>query len=121
LDTKKIITDHKLHNAHIDQTVYVVLEKHGKYWEAVALHTSRPHVKTQQVLIAGKINGMYLPTVRIRYGIETYFVPEEMGSKLESVSGRFDVEASVTKNGHALIKRVLLNGKPVSLRPEQLN
>lgn len=110
--------DRKVLSSNYGKRVYVVLEKQGKYWKPVDVELKRPDVASDQVVIAGTIENNGSSNIHVRYGIETYFVPEDVASKIESSSGRFDVEVSVGRSGRCLIKRVLLNGKPVQLKPE---
>ena len=55
----------------------------------------------------------------IRYNLESYFVPEGEGRKLEDVrnKGKLAVVAAVLPSGRAAIKRLLIDGKPVYEEP----
>jgi uncharacterized membrane-anchored protein len=47
-------------------------------------------------------------TFHVEYGIEKYYVREGTGSP----RGKLSVQATVTSEGKALIKEVLVNGEP---------
>ena len=55
----------------------------------------------------------------VRYNLESYFVPEGEGRKLEDVrnQGKLSVVAAVLPSGRAAIKRLLIDGKPVYEEP----
>ncbi|MBY9051603.1 GDYXXLXY domain-containing protein, partial [Pseudomonas fluorescens] len=55
----------------------------------------------------------------IKYGLESYFVPEGEGKTLEQARNqqKLLVVASVLPSGRAAIKRLLLDGKPVYEEP----
>ena len=58
-------------------------------------------------------------TIKVDYGIESYYVPEGEGRDLEQApaDGRLAVAVSVSKGGTAQIKSLLLDGKPVYDEP----
>lgn len=96
------------------KTVYVVLEKKGRYWQAVRASATPPELAPGQVLIKGTAGYLERGKLGVRYGIETLFISEktaeEGGGRL---SGQLDVEVAVTADGDALIKRIFLRGKQV--------
>jgi uncharacterized membrane-anchored protein len=56
--------------------------------------------------------------VAVRYGLESYFVPQGEGKKIEQIPrGRLEVVASVAASGQAAIKRLLIDGSPVYDEP----
>ena len=57
--------------------------------------------------------------LQIRYNLESYFVPEGEGKKLEDARNqrRLTVIAAVLPSGRAAIKRLLLDGQPVYEEP----
>lgn len=52
--------------------------------------------------------------VRVKYGIENYFVPEGEGRAIErpSAGEKISIEVAVDRCGNAGIRAVLINGKP---------
>ncbi len=57
--------------------------------------------------------------LQIRYNLESYFVPEGEGKKLEAARNerKLTVVAAVLPSGRAAIKRLLLDGEPVYEEP----
>ena len=55
----------------------------------------------------------------IKYGLESYFVPEGEGRKLEDARNqqKLRIVAAVLPSGRAAIKRLLLDGEPVYEEP----
>jgi uncharacterized membrane-anchored protein len=60
-----------------------------------------------------------LTSIRVDYGIESFYVPEGEGRNLEQApaDGRLSIDVSVSKGGTAQIKSLLLDGKPVYDEP----
>jgi uncharacterized membrane-anchored protein len=111
----------------VNDTVYVVLEKQGEYWESRAIYLHRPELLTGQLMIQGVVKrvdsrrwdsakNVYsdITSLQISYGIENYFVPEGEGLKLErpEPGDKVTLEIALDKSGHAAIKTLLLNGVP---------
>ncbi|MCC4770429.1 hypothetical protein FXV91_09575 [Methanosarcina sp. DH2] len=63
--------------------------------------------------------GPYSKELRVKYGIESYFVPEGRGIEIESQqwAGRagVDVKVVVDKYGNAVIKSLLVEGKEIEI------
>lgn len=56
--------------------------------------------------------------VGVRYGLESYFVPQGEGKKIEATGkARLEVVAAVAPSGQAAIKRLLIDGKPAYEEP----
>jgi uncharacterized membrane-anchored protein len=102
----------------------------------VAAHVRRPaSLAPGRALLAGVVeNTMACPpteepgafrcgpdrpqVLRVRYGLESYFVPEGEGLAIERAErGRVEVVAAVTSEGRSAIKRLLLDGRPVHDEP----
>lgn len=65
--------------------------------------------------IRGTVRAVSGDSVTVDYGIESYFVPEGEGKVLEQARGeQLRVRVSLSPNGKALIKELLLNGQVVS-------
>ncbi len=112
------------------RTVYVALVppsgRTQKAWKAVALFGRKPDeeelasgdqlgsYRHNAVFLKGTIVQRQGHTVELKYGIESYFVPEGEGRKLEQSAGKaLTVEVTVDSEGRAVIRRMLLYGKPV--------
>ncbi|MDA9440817.1 hypothetical protein XH98_17320 [Bradyrhizobium sp. CCBAU 51745] len=95
-------------------------------YRAVSVHAAPVAVTASEVLIRGRVsyscgsNGrIFCDRLTIRYGLESYFVPEGEGKKLEQARNqqKLRVVAAVLPSGRAAIKRLLLDGEPVYEEP----
>jgi uncharacterized membrane-anchored protein len=100
-----------------------------------AAHASRPAAAPGRLLLAGVVDNpsACLPTdnantfrcgpdrppgIRVRYGLESYFVPEGEGRAIETLpSSRVEVVASVASDGRSAIRALLVDGKRVYDEP----
>lgn len=104
-------------------SVYVALTRQGDYWVPVALHRNPPEAAAGRVVIKGKVEyvehggpqgaDQSRTALNIRYGIESYFVPEGEGRALERPHPDevISIRVVVDRYGNAGIKAVLVNGK----------
>jgi uncharacterized membrane-anchored protein len=109
--------------------IYVKVAPNAEgHYEAVSVHAERVPVTGKEMLIRGRVTSgsgcgdggrSFCETLFIKYGIESFFVPEGEGREIESArnKGRVSVVAAVTPEGRAAIKRLLLDGKPVYDEP----
>ncbi len=88
------------------RTVYVVLQEERDVWTSSAYTEERSHV-AGEVFIKGRIDRIG----HADFGIGTYFVPEGTGRIIERAQD-VKVVVSVDEDGNAVIKDVLVNGKP---------
>ena len=95
-------------------------------YAAVSVHAAPVPVTAPEVLIRGRVSYSCGSDVRtfcdkltIKYGLESYFVPEGEGKKLEQARNqqKLRVVAAVLPSGRAAIKRLLLDGEPVYEEP----
>ena len=98
-------------------------------YEAVSVHAEPVAVRSPEVLIQGRIRygascggsdkPVYCENLQVRYNLESYFVPEGEGKKLEDARnvGKVTIVAAITPSGRAAIKRLLLDGQPVYEEP----
>lgn len=118
-------------------TIYVTLEHQSSgAWAPVALHRVMPAAEAGKVTLKGTItqatncvriynpslaahaatscpNGYVPATFDIRYGIESYFVPQGTGHAIEEETrkGGVSVDVAVDAKGHAVIKAMRRNGR----------
>jgi uncharacterized membrane-anchored protein len=101
--------------------------------KAVAISAERPAVSGSDVVIAGVVSVTSIcplnetgvrdcklgsRAVAVRYGLESYFVPEGEGKKIETIPRtQLEVVAAVAPSGQSAIKRLLIEGKPVYDEP----
>ena len=86
-------------------TVYVSLAERREVWEALRYSTRKP--PSGETFIKGSVDRRGL----LDFGIGNYFVPEGTGHIIER-AGDVKVEVSVDGSGKAVIRRVLVDGKP---------
>ena len=99
-------------------------------YEAVSVHAEPVAVTSPEVLIQGRVRygascgdrsrmPVYCENLQVRYNLESYFVPEGEGKKLEDARnvGKVTIVAAITPSGRAAIKRLLLDGQPVYEEP----
>ena len=110
-------------------TVFVKLtpNRDGLY-APVSVHAEAIAVTSPDVLIRGRVDygatcgtggRAFCDELRIRYNLESYFVPEGEGRKLELARNerKVTVVAAVLPSGRAAIKRLLVDGQPVYEEP----
>ncbi|WP_161852256.1 GDYXXLXY domain-containing protein [Bradyrhizobium sp. CCBAU 051011] len=96
--------------------------------EPISVHTAPVAVASHEVLIRGRVtygascgskSDVFCEKLTINYNLESYFVPEGEGRKLEDLRNqrKLLVVAAVLPSGRAAIKRLLIDGKPVYEEP----
>lgn len=80
------------------QIVYVTLELTDNGYKAVNIHHNKPD---NSIFIRGRVSSVSSQAIRLKYGIEAYFMPKEKALK---------VEATLRRGGNAQIY-LLNNGK----------
>ncbi|MBR1133473.1 GDYXXLXY domain-containing protein [Bradyrhizobium iriomotense] len=95
-------------------------------YEAVSVHAEPVPVTAPEILIRGRVSHscgstspIFCDKLTIKYGLESYFVPEGEGRTLEQARNqqKLRVVAAVLPSGRAAIKRLLLDGQPVYEEP----
>jgi uncharacterized membrane-anchored protein len=110
-----------------NDTIFVTLAPEVEFWKARAAHRVRPEAIAGQVVIKGRVeyvadtmwdrDGNQIRSVnhvRVKYGVEDYFVQEGAGMTLERppADEKISIQVSVDRFGNAGIKTVLVNGQP---------
>jgi uncharacterized membrane-anchored protein len=114
-------------SAERNPVVFVKLapDANGLY-QAVSVHAAPVAVTAPEILIRGRVTyscgstgRSFCDKLTIRYGLESYFVPEGEGRKLEQARNQqhLRIVAAVLPSGRAAIKRLLLDGEPVYEEP----
>lgn len=88
------------------RTVYVVLQEEREVWTSSSYTDERSRV-AGEVFIKGRIDRIG----HADFGIGTYFVPEGTGRIIERAQD-VKVVVIVDEDGNAVIKHVLVDGKP---------
>jgi len=97
-------------------------------YEAISVHADAVAVKSPEVLIRGRVAygatcgpraRAFCDKLQVRYNLESYFIPEGEGRKLERVRNqrKLTVVAAIMPSGRAAIKRLLVDGEPVYDEP----
>lgn len=101
------------------QKIYVNLEPRKKYWEAVAIKEKKD-LKDDDIMIKGRVDYIHSRnnTLRVKYNIEKYFVPEGQGKEIEQNmrqgnKNEVSVEVIVDKSGNAVINKLYINDEEV--------
>lgn len=96
----------------VGQTVYVLLEPRGEFFEVARASTNKPAATGTNVVLKGRTrygwNNVSNKSVHVEYGLERFYVREGTGNP----RGKLTVKAAVPSSGHGLIKQVFLDGKP---------
>jgi len=114
----------------VGNTIYVALEEELPVGitRGVGVSTTAPNgqfikgkiIDLQKTELKEKDNVLPQTFATIKYGIESYFVPEEKGIEVEKYRGNeLTVRVSVNKRGESIIKDLLLNGEKVLFNSKQ--
>lgn len=102
-----------------NEAFYVVLEKKPDgVWQSVKVTSSMPQETSPDRIVLkaraayGWPRGSTDASVRVRYGIESYFVPEGQGKKLEALARekKLATLVAVDTRGNAAIKGLIIDG-----------
>jgi uncharacterized membrane-anchored protein len=108
--------------------LYVTLERQADdTWKALATNLRHPGtVPENRVVLQGRLTrdrwissqGAAIP-IQVRYGIESFFVPEGKGRDLEKLvrDKKISARIAVDAKGRAAIKGLLADGKPIHDEP----
>lgn len=101
----------------VKDRIYVSLDTKTEYAIPRKIYSSLP--KNEALFIRGIVKNINGRIVNVEYGIESYFVPEGKGKRIERARGKnLGVKVSVGKFGNAAIKMLLLDGKAFSFTDE---
>ncbi len=95
--------------------IFVALKKSpdGRYYGAEAVSENINSLrKLYPVIIKGRVESAD-SALHIRYGVESYFVPQNEGKIIESSLNDVTVEVSISQYGESAISRLFLSGKEV--------
>lgn len=99
--------------------VYVKLLKKDDDWIPVYI-SGKPYrnLGEDEIVISGLVLRNFRNKIFVRYGIESYFVPEGKGKYLQELirKKRLTVEASIDRWGYACVRRIFVNGKEIEFR-----
>ncbi len=95
--------------------IYVALrpESGGRYHTAAAVSESLDELKKKHsIIIRGRVEYAG-STLDVRYGVESYFVPQHEGKIIEENLKDVAVEVSVSKTGESAISRLFIADKEI--------
>ncbi len=99
-------------------TIYVTLGKTTDEWQPLALSAMPSSAAPDQIVLKAKLRHNWWPgganaRLNLRYGIESYFVPEGKGLALEQLARDKKLAAlvAVDAKGNAAIKGLMIDGK----------
>ncbi len=95
-----------------DDDVYAVLSSGEKFWYVTRVGKNKPALQKNEVCMKGKVMSSG-NTLRVDYGIESYFVPEGKGRDIEMNIRDTSVKVSVDSNCRAIIKELYIKDEPV--------
>ncbi|MCX9014247.1 MAG: GDYXXLXY domain-containing protein [Candidatus Methanoperedens sp.] len=93
--------------------IYATLSMSGKFWSVTQAGAEKPALQRNEVCMKGKVTNTYGGILRVRWGIESYFVPEGKGRDIELNTRNVSVKAAVDSNCRAVIKELYINDNPV--------
>jgi uncharacterized membrane-anchored protein len=93
-------------------TVYVVMKPKSSevdpIFTAVGVYEKKPTLENDEVILRGRVVYSYGHEIRVNYGIEKYYVPENTGKELEDHVGEMTVRVSSASWGQAVIQELEL-------------
>ena len=100
------------------ETVYAVLRPGKPYAEIVGVTLERPSATADNlVYLKGRITDRFDHALVVDYGLDRYYIPEDKEDEVDrmawSARGRIGVEVAVTGSGRGIIRRILVDGKPI--------
>lgn len=98
-----------------DDTIYVALVKNKSdrfYSIADYAKTADELKQNYKIVLKGTVDGAYY-ALRIRYGLETYFVPQNEGKDIETSMAEVSAEVSIAEDGRSALSRLFIAGKEV--------
>lgn len=94
-------------------TVYVVMKpessENDPIYTAVGVYGEKPGIENDEVILRGRLDYSYDQEIRINYGIEKYYVPENTGKELEDHVGDMTVRVKSASWGQAVIEELELD------------
>ncbi|MFC1629938.1 GDYXXLXY domain-containing protein [Patescibacteria group bacterium] len=94
-------------------TVYIPLEPRGKYWNVTYYRASRKKPTDQnQVFIKGKVLSVSNYNVRIKYGIEEYFIEEGKGRGFSFWDKEVSATVVLDEDGNSVLKQLYVDDNP---------
>lgn len=107
-----------------EDRVFAVIARDGEDWRVVSLHDVRPEtIAGEHHVLSARVASLRGPsasrTAQLRYGIESYFVPEGTGKALEDMvrERALSVILAVGDSGDLAIKGLVIDGERIYEEP----
>jgi len=121
LDKSSLPPDTNLDALHVNDNVFVTLSPDAsRSWKITGISLSQPRPSdAADVVLKGRIQSLWRAAhdsdvrLNLRYGIESYFVPEGTGRALEEKVRERKIEAivAVDTGGNAALKGLIIDGE----------
>jgi len=95
----------------IGDVVYVKLQKVNKIWKIKKDSKISKKKPKGGIYIKGIVEFCRYSRVRLKYGIESYFIPEEYAKEFKWGKENY-VEVSIDENGTAALVKLYIDGRP---------
>lgn len=100
---------------------YVTMEERDGTWTPMAVHSSMPEHPPGSTVVRGHIDSVSAgsagtpPSLRLTYGIESFFVPQGHGKEIEDAQRKGEVFAkiAVDADGRCAIRELIVSGKSI--------
>jgi len=105
------------------ERVYVALEpvQDAPIRQAAAISRDLKRLRQRyQVVLRGTVRDdfdiRWSPRLRVRYGVEQYFVPQHEGRRIERQMRQTSVEVAVAPSGESAVRRLFIGGQELTFR-----
>ncbi|WP_052487871.1 GDYXXLXY domain-containing protein [Gordoniibacillus kamchatkensis] len=91
------------------ETVYVLLKQsaaNGGIYEAAGAFRSKPAAGSGEAVLKGRVDYSFDNRIRVRYGLEKYYVAEHQGKELEKKAGAMIAVVAVAPWGQTVLERL---------------
>ena len=95
------------------QPIYVRLIEKEDRWQAVSAHPDLPLAGDDEVVLRGQVEWINSAEIRVKYGIEAFYVPEGKGRDIEQAIRRTKVKAEIAvgDSGRAVLRALIIDGE----------
>ena len=96
--------------------IYVALKlrPNDMHYHIAAISDNLDELKQDHsTIIRGRVEGIGSNGLRVRYGVENYFVPQREGKKIENRLSSVSIEVSISDNGDSAISKLFIENQEV--------
>ena len=96
-----------------DARIYVRLAQNDGRWQAASVHQEIPETSAADIVLSGKVEWANRSQIRVKYGIEAFYVPEGKGRKIEKQirGAKVQAEVVVDSRGRGVLRALIIDGK----------